>query len=459
MIFKFVRVKKPKEEILKHIGQNIDKKQYYDDYIEIFEIDQTSLSEDIWKFMPIEENELLTKIKNNSSCALGTLAGIHRCLYTGLNEAYVVDGEIITNWNLERELLKPVLRGEDVRRWSISWIGLYVIYPYRKIKGKTVKVSIRSYPNAEKYLQQFRKKLMSRWYIKKVASDKRKEDKWFEYADPRNHDQFETEKLLTPDISTRNNFTLDIEGYYCLNVIYAINPDTTKASLKYLLGLLNSRLLEYYFKHFSPFISGGYYRYITQYLEQLPIKLPRSNIENNLADEIFHKVNQIMECNKRLETVKLNIKEFPESYFEGSWSFDKLMNVVKAQSLSQPSYSISEKLRTDYKQKDLDGRETFRIILAPNEFVDFNFEEIASYVLEVLKTMNSVTKRELLEMKIPQQPPLNNLMNQHRKDKEQIVKNEEAIEELERQIDDLVYKLYDITYAERRFIEDFLKKF
>jgi hypothetical protein len=50
-------------------------------------------------------------------------------------------------------------------------------------------------------------------------------------------------------------------------------------------------------------------------------------------------------------------------------------------------------------------------------------------------------------------------MNQYRKDKEQIVKNERAVEELEKQIDDLVYKLYDITYAERRIIEDYLKKF
>jgi len=92
-------------------------------------------------------------------------------------------------------------------------------------------------------------------------------------------------------------------------------------------------------------------------------------------------------------------------------------------------------------------------------YVDFNSEEVASYVHEVLKTMNRITKRELLELKIPVQPHLKNLTDQYRKDKEQIVKNEEAVKELEKQIDDLVYKLYNITYTVRRVIEEYLTKF
>jgi len=77
----------------------------------------------------------------------------------------------------------------------------------------------------------------------------------------------------------------------------------------------------------------------------------------------------------------------------------------------------------------------------------------------VLKTLNRIAKRELLELKIPAQPHLKSLMDQYRKDKEQIVKNEKAVKELEKQIDDLVYKLYDITHQERRIIEQYLAKF
>jgi polyhydroxyalkanoate synthesis regulator phasin len=199
--------------------------------------------------------------------------------------------------------------------------------------------------------------------------------------------------------------------------------------------------------------------YKTEYLEPLPIKeITEEN--KHLAEQLTHKVGQILQFNEQINFLEGRIESFPDSYFEDSWSFDKLANIINAQSLSKESYAISRKsLRTDYKQRDLNSSETFRIILATGEFIDFDSEEVASYVFEILKSMNRITKRELLELKIPQQLYLKNLMNQYRKDKGQIVKNEKAVEELEKQIDDLVYKLYDITYAETRIIEDYLKKF
>ena len=134
--------------------------------------------------------------------------------------------------------------------------------------------------------------------------------------------------------------------------------------------------------------------------------------------------------------------------------------MIKAQSITRESYSLSDKsLRTDYRLRDLDGRETFRIIFSSNEYLDFYSEDVASYVYEVLKTMDRITKRELLEMMIPPQPYLKSVLNHYRKDKEQIIKNEKAVEELEKQIDDLVYKLYNINGVERRIIEEYLKKY
>lgn len=460
MMFKFVRIKKPKENVLDYIRKHLDEEEYFDDYVEIFQIEQSSLSEDIWKFDPAAERKLLEKVNRNSSCLLKSLAGIHRSLYTGLNEAYVVDEETIEKYDLERELLKPVLRGEDVRKWNISWIGLYIIYPYKEANGQPVKVDIKRYDNVEKYLKQFKQKLMNRWYIKKVKSDKAKEEKWFGYADPRNYKQFEALKLLTPDISTRNNFVLDAEGYYCLNVIYAINPDTTKVNPKYLLGLLNSKLLEFYFKHISPFISGGYYRYITQYLERLPIRLPTIPAEETISKDVIGNVEEILRLYQQTRFIKGRIQGFPESYFDSSWSFDRLANVTKVH-LSKSSYKISEKTIRTYPFKELKHpfKEVSRIILATKEHIDFYSEEVASYVLEVLKTLKRFTKRELLEMKIPERSHLKNLMLQYQKDKEKIIENEKAVKELEKQIDDLVYKLYDITYAERRIIEEHLAKF
>ena len=179
-----------------------------------------------------------------------------------------------------------------------------------------------------------------------------------------------------------------------------------------------------------------------------------------IVREIIQLVNQILDLNKQDVLLYNKLEEFPLSYIDHDWNFNKLADLTKAQSLQSECFTVSEKsLRTDHKLRDLEGKETFRIILAPNEFLDFYSEEIASYVLEELKTMKIVTKRELLELKIPQQIHLKSLLSQYRKDKEQIVKNEKAVDEFERQINDLVYKLYDISYAERRIVEDYLKKF
>ncbi len=182
-------------------------------------------------------------------------------------------------------------------------------------------------------------------------------------------------------------------------------------------------------------------------------------VDGTIQEQIVEHAKKIISIKKTLLNLKYKIVHFPNPYLEDDWIFDKLMNQIKAQSLSKSLYTISDtSLKTNYL-KDLYGKETFRINLASNEYVDFSSEEVASYILDVLKTIKRITKRELLEMKIPQQPHLKNLLNQYRKDKEQIVKNEESVEELEKQIDDLVYKLYDITYPERKVIENYLKKF
>ena len=97
--------------------------------------------------------------------------------------------------------------------------------------------------------------------------------------------------------------------------------------------------------------------------------------------------------------------------------------------------------------------------MAPKEYVNFYDEEVASYVIEVLRTMKRITKHELLELKIPELPHSTDLMSEYRKDKEKISENEKAVKELEKQVDNLAYKLCDITYRERRTIEKYLAEF
>jgi type I restriction-modification system DNA methylase subunit len=442
----YVHVRKPEENIMSRL-RNSFAKDVSDEYIQANLVEQKLLTEDVWRPLSAQINNLFKKLDKVADARLKDIAVWNlNGIFTGLNSVFILKKEIVDKYQIEPEIAKPLLVGEDVRRWKINWSGNYILY--------TRDIDLEKQKNTYRYLKEHQEKLSQRTSIKGTGI------KWYELSRPRDPRAFECKKIVTPRIATGNNFALDENGeFYCGDTTYVIVPKDS-VDIFYLLGLLNSKVLDFYLKQVSPFFMDRYFVYNASYTERFPIKLPKTLEERKITEEIIQSVDRILKLNGQLKIIEERITQFPSSYVDHNWNFDKLMNVVKAQSLSKSSYSISEKqLRTDYKQRDLDGRETFRIILAPNEFLDFYSEQIATYVLEVLKTMNSVTKQELLKLKIPQQPHLKNLLSMYQKDKEQIVKNEKAIEELEKQIDDLVYKLYGITYAERRIIEDYLKKF
>jgi hypothetical protein len=287
---------------------------------------------------------------------------------------------------------------------------------------------------------------------------------WFELMWESNPKLMQRRRIIVPRISNANHFAVEDGKYYGNTEVYSIVLDEeieTKYELEFILGVLNSKVIEFFLKSISPILSGRYYRYDKQFLGQLPVRLPSNSKEEKICKEIATFVKRILGLNEALSRNEEKIQEFPYSYLDAAnWSFDKLANLSKAINLSETSYGISSKsLRTDYLLRDLDGKETFRVILSTNEYVDFSSEETASYVLEVLKTMKRVTRGEILDLRIPQKPHLKELFGSHRRDVAQLEKDKHAIAELERRIDELVFSLYDMNYTEQRIIEDYLNRF
>ncbi|MCJ7560164.1 N-6 DNA methylase [Candidatus Bathyarchaeota archaeon] len=457
-------------DLVKHVRERIEKGPYSDDFIDVFDLSQTSLGRQAWKLIPSYVSDTLQKIKDNSDYPLGKICRVYYCVKTGLNRlgkqgVLVVTKEDVDESNLETALLRPVLRGEDVRKFKVDYKGYYLIFPYirEEIDGQSQYkvVDIQKYPNLHHHLNKFKENLAKRSDIRKTDSE------WYELRPCNYYHVFESEKIITPDISRQNNFAYDDGKYFCLDSCFVISlkdvfkkdlKEKSSSFLKYLLGLLNSKLLEFYFRQTSTFVLGRHYRYKVEYLEPLQIKAI-TDTNRVLTKKIIDAVNQILLLNEKSDGLSRKLAAFPRSYFGEGWRFDKLADTIKSQNLSRESYSVSAKsLRTDYKQRDLDGSETFRIILATNEFIDLGSEEVASYVLDILKTMNRITKRELLEIEIPEQQHLKSLLSQCRCDKNQVVKNEKAVAEWEKQIENLVYAVYNINQTERRVIEKYLEK-
>jgi hypothetical protein len=195
---------------------------------------------------------------------------------------------------LERKAIVPFLQGQDIRRYGLETCSQVVIFPYQ-IKARKAELigetQLRAkFPLAFEYLRQNKDVLEAR------EEGRMRGDKWHAYVYPKNLELMSCPKILVPDIAAQSSFAFDEEGEFAFTSGYGITLKMdAQESPAYLLGLLNSRLLDYYLKQVSTTMRGGYFRYFTQFIEQLPIRrIDRKNRrEAKLEKEIVEHVESI----------------------------------------------------------------------------------------------------------------------------------------------------------------------
>jgi hypothetical protein len=196
----------------------------------------------------------------------------YRGILTGLNEAFVVDratrDRLIAEDPASADLLKPFLRGRDIKRWQVNYADLYLIriessenvrHPWSgKAAAAAEKVFASTYPAIYQHMRPLRAALIERddqghffWELRSCAY-------WSEFERP---------KIVYPDIAQCPQFAFDPRGYYLANTSYLLPTDD-----KWLLGVLNSRLVFWFYIRLSSQIQGGFVRYIAQYVTQIPIR-------------------------------------------------------------------------------------------------------------------------------------------------------------------------------------------
>jgi type I restriction-modification system DNA methylase subunit len=423
-------------ELMNHIKTNVDKRLYFDKHIGVFRVNQENLTEDIWKLVPEEFYDLMNRIAQDS-IKLMEISRIDRGIYTGLNEAFVVNESTIKNNDIERQLLKPLIAGKNVKRFSIDYEGSSLIY--------TKDIEIEDYPKTKSYLEQFREKLEKRWCV----VDARMGRKWYELEKPREPSLYETEKIITPDISLRNNFTFDANNFYCLDTAFVIVPRPRyKDQILSILGILNSKLLEFYFKQISTHVRGGYFRYKKQYLNQLPIHLPKNKAEQKLVDEISSHMKKILSLAKKEQ----RIENFPDPYF------DELLEEIDEWSEVKwtPKRNYKE-VKIEVK-KDLKGESTL-VFGKGDELSDpaIDSEVKMRYVIEALKG-KTIKKGVEVVVRLPRSDAIvNKILEEYEEDKRVLL--ETPISKLEGEINERVYRLYGLDENDIKVIEEFLERF
>lgn len=234
---------------------------------EIVTVSNEELSSGIWNFQSEKTKELLRKIYSGSKPLSEYAEAIFQGISSGKDEVFYINEETIRNYNIEKGILRKLLKGRDIKSYRINWSGSYVIYPYDECsKVFPEKYLMEKYPNAYLYLQQKRKLLEGRIYFDE--SNK----KWYELWNHRNYNNFMKERIVTPEISSKNNFALT-DSYFGNTKTYHIIPKEMGDDLKYfLLALLNSKLIDFVYKKITTPYAHGFYAYKTQFLNNIPVK-------------------------------------------------------------------------------------------------------------------------------------------------------------------------------------------
>ncbi|GAA9514045.1 hypothetical protein UBN26_14840 [Helicobacter pylori] len=204
---------------------------------------------------------------------------IYRGILTGCNEAFIIPTEkreeILNACKTQEErkrteaLIKPILRGKDIKRYSYEWAGEWVINTHNgytsALKSKIPPVDIEKYPATKAHLDA---------HLDTIATRSDQGDTPYHLRNCAYLEDFEKEKIVYGEIVQEPRFYLDngeceLGGFYAEATSFIL----TGEHLRYLLGMLHSKLITFAFKTF--YAGGGLgesgYRYQKAFIERLPI--------------------------------------------------------------------------------------------------------------------------------------------------------------------------------------------
>ncbi len=284
-------------------------------YKDFAEFSQNSLSKESFTFSDENASALKAKIER-----IGTPLkewyglNINYGIKTGYNEAFIITtekrNEILANCKDEAEkertakLIRKMLRGRDIKRYSYEWAGLWVINThngYKNQNGEKVEViNIEYYPSLKKHFDEFYPQLEKRT------------DKGLTPYNLRNCaylDEFEKEKIVWNPVSGEYLFSYIKEHIFFNNSLFMMTLDVF--SLKYILAFMNSNCYKWLITLKTNLIQTGSYAYgAKDKIERLPI--PKINSKNEkLANELINLVDEILkakEQDKNVNTQELENK-------------------------------------------------------------------------------------------------------------------------------------------------------
>jgi len=250
---------------------------------------QKELTRDGWRLQPPSVLRLLEKLRK-AGTPLGKYVNgqLYWGIKTGLNEAFVVDratrDRLIAEHPSSAEVLKPFLRGRDVKRWRLDYQDLYLIkiessenreHPWTgKSETRAEQIFAQTYPAIHHHLTQYREALIKRCDQGKFFWELRSCIYWQEFERP---------KIIYPDIAVRCEFAFDTNYLYPDATLFIIPEKST-----HLISILNSNIVQFFIDQICPAVRGSFRRFKSIYVEQIPIP-PASPTDKNSIETLVQK--------------------------------------------------------------------------------------------------------------------------------------------------------------------------
>jgi hypothetical protein len=268
-----------------------------------FEIKQSQLNSDDWIFQDPKITKIRKKIESKGTKIIDlNSVNIHYGIKTGYNKAFIIDkktkNELITEDMKNKEIIKPLIRGRDLKKWAINFKDYYLLFIDWEF-------NIDNYPSLKNYLLNFKDNLEKRSVVTKGSV------KWFALSSYGStyYKKFETPKLIYPVIAPYLFAVYDEDKFFINDKCFIITSDDM--NLKYLGTLLSSSTLNFIFTLLSSSLQGNYYELRKIYIEKLPI-YPATTVQQQ---PFIEKADQMLELNCQLQEEVNGFKHWIQKEF------------------------------------------------------------------------------------------------------------------------------------------------
>jgi len=376
--------------------------------VELFEkiefdiIRYKNLTEDQWILTGERVRKILAKINSQQLSLKTEFRRFVQGIITGKDAVFCVKGDFEGNYLkikseensaksylIERGILKPHLRGEDVKPYINLKNKEWIIFPYNVEDEKATLLEPRilasKFPKAYEYLSMYEDVLRMR------EKGKFDNDYWYQYSRNQAISVLEQPKLITPEVCYGGSFTLDENNFYHNSKCHTLLL-TDKSNYSYIsiLPILNSKLFWFYLSNSGNVLRGGYIGVKRKVLE--PFGLPQINQTDKELLEINSKKS--LSLTSSIEHIVLKFINFYTNQYHLQKLSKKLQNWHELE-FGDFIKELNKAIKANNKQRVKDGLEEVPTLTKKDEFEWLDLFEDNKQKAQALQTQINQTDKEI----------------------------------------------------------------